>query len=139
MVKHKSCLELTFWCIHMRAVRSFLEILFHFVLPLIFIPFHSIAFHFVCFQVIDPEDMSQRARWTIIATACLLLLMCLLLVGVTLRMAPLIDDMGKSIQIHISLQYVENWFSRFTVVTVYQFLYNGKIFVWRWIVEISTK
>lgn len=48
------------------------------------------------FQVIDPEDMSQRARWTIIATACLLLLMCLLLVGVTLRMAPLIDDMGKS-------------------------------------------
>lgn len=39
--------------------------------------------------------MSQRARWTIIATACLLLLMCLLLVGVTLRMAPLIDDMGK--------------------------------------------
>lgn len=51
----------------------------------------------VRFQVIDPEDMSQRARWTIIATACLLLLMCLLLVGVTLRMAPLIDDMGKSI------------------------------------------
>lgn len=51
------------------------------------------------FQVIDPEDMSQRARWTIIATACLLLLMCLLLVGVTLRMAPLIDDMGKSSQI----------------------------------------
>lgn len=46
-------------------------------------------------QVIDPEDMSQRARWTIIATACLLLLMCLLLVGITLRMAPLIDDMGK--------------------------------------------
>lgn len=40
--------------------------------------------------------MSQRARWTIIATACLLLLMCLLLVGITLRMAPLIDDMGKS-------------------------------------------
>lgn len=46
-------------------------------------------------QVIDPDDLSQRARWTIIATACLLLVMCLLLVGVTLRMAPLIDDMGK--------------------------------------------
>lgn len=26
--------------------------------------------------------------------------MCLLLVGVTLRMAPIIDDMGKSISIH---------------------------------------
>lgn len=47
-------------------------------------------------KVIDPDDLSQRARWTIIATACLLLLMCLLLVGVTLRMAPIIDDMGKS-------------------------------------------
>lgn len=46
-------------------------------------------------QVIDPDDLSQRARWTIIATACLLLVMCLLLVGVTLRMAPLIDDMGE--------------------------------------------
>ncbi|XP_055316211.1 dentin sialophosphoprotein [Sitodiplosis mosellana] len=46
-------------------------------------------------KVIDPEDMSQRARWTIIATACLLLLMCLLLVGVTLRMAPLIDDIVR--------------------------------------------
>lgn len=47
------------------------------------------------FQVIDPDDLPQRARWTIIATACLLLIMCLLLVGVTLRMAPLIDEMGK--------------------------------------------
>ncbi|XP_031619449.1 uncharacterized protein LOC116338380 [Contarinia nasturtii] len=46
-------------------------------------------------KVIDPEDMSQRARLTIIFTACLLLLMCLLLVGVTLRMAPLIDDMVR--------------------------------------------
>lgn len=49
----------------------------------------------VSFQVIDPDDLSQRARWTIIATACLLLIMCLLLVGVTLRMAPFIDDMGE--------------------------------------------
>lgn len=46
-------------------------------------------------QVIDPDDLPKRARWTIIATACLLLIMCLLLVGVTLRMAPIIDDMGK--------------------------------------------
>uniref|UniRef100_A0A182X4B1 Uncharacterized protein n=1 Tax=Anopheles quadriannulatus TaxID=34691 RepID=A0A182X4B1_ANOQN len=45
--------------------------------------------------VIDPDDLPQRARWTIIATACLLLIMCLLLVGITLRMAPIIDDMGK--------------------------------------------
>lgn len=44
---------------------------------------------------IDPEDLSQKARWTIIATACLLLLMCLMLVGITLRMAPIIDEMGK--------------------------------------------
>ncbi|KAJ6635771.1 hypothetical protein Bhyg_14357, partial [Pseudolycoriella hygida] len=47
-------------------------------------------------KVIDPDDLPQRARWTIIATACLLLIMCLLLVGVTLRMAPFIDDMEKS-------------------------------------------
>lgn len=46
-------------------------------------------------KVIDPDDLPQRARWTIVVTACLLLLMCLLLVGVTLRMAPIIDDMGK--------------------------------------------
>uniref|UniRef100_A0A182PML1 Uncharacterized protein n=1 Tax=Anopheles epiroticus TaxID=199890 RepID=A0A182PML1_9DIPT len=44
-------------------------------------------------KVIDPDDLPQRARWTIIATACLLLIMCLLLVGITLRMAPIIDDM----------------------------------------------
>lgn len=46
-------------------------------------------------KIVDPDDLPQRARWTIVATACLLLLMCLLLVGVTLRMAPIIDDMGK--------------------------------------------
>ncbi|XP_053965379.1 uncharacterized protein LOC128867852 [Anastrepha ludens] len=46
-------------------------------------------------KVVDPDDLSQRARWTIIVTACLLLIMCLMLVGITLRMAPLIDDMGK--------------------------------------------
>lgn len=47
-------------------------------------------------KIVDPDDLPQRARWTIVATACLLLIMCLLLVGVTLRMAPIIDDMGKN-------------------------------------------
>ncbi|CAB0043574.1 unnamed protein product [Trichogramma brassicae] len=41
----------------------------------------------------DPDDLPPRARWTIVATACLLLVMSLLLVGVTLRMAPIIDEM----------------------------------------------
>lgn len=94
----------------------------------IFIPFHFIFF-LMRFQVIDPEDMSQRARWTIIATACLLLLMCLLLVGVTLRMAPLIDDMGKSSQIAHSRKSCF-----FFVVFVF---FSSKIFVIN-VVEIST-
>lgn len=46
-------------------------------------------------ELVDPEELPPRARWTIVATACLLLAMSLLLVGVTLRMAPIIDDMGK--------------------------------------------
>ncbi|XP_011873788.1 PREDICTED: uncharacterized protein LOC105565313 [Vollenhovia emeryi] len=48
-------------------------------------------------ELVDPEELPPRARWTIVATACLLLAMSLLLVGVTLRMAPIIDDMGESI------------------------------------------
>ncbi|KAK4881923.1 hypothetical protein RN001_005242 [Aquatica leii] len=44
---------------------------------------------------IDPDELPQRARWTIVITACLLLFMCLLLVGITLRMAPIIDDMVR--------------------------------------------
>lgn len=48
-----------------------------------------------------PDDLPQRARWTIIITAGLLLITCMLLVGVTLRMAPVIDELGK-----ISLQNV---------------------------------
>lgn len=55
-------------------------------------------------KVIDPDDLPQRARWTIVATACLLLLMCLLLVGVTLRMAPIIDDMGENYYLHIYIR-----------------------------------
>lgn len=47
-------------------------------------------------ELVDPEELPPRARWTIVATACLLLAMSLLLVGVTLRMAPIIDDMGES-------------------------------------------
>lgn len=46
-------------------------------------------------QVLDPDELPRRARYTIMVTACLLLFLCLLLVGVTLRMAPLIDDMGE--------------------------------------------
>ncbi|CAK1546093.1 unnamed protein product [Leptosia nina] len=46
-------------------------------------------------HVLDPDELPRRARYTIMVTACLLLFLCLLLVGVTLRMAPLIDDMGK--------------------------------------------
>lgn len=43
---------------------------------------------------IDPEDLPKRARWTIIITSGLLILTCMFLVGVTLRMAPVIDQMG---------------------------------------------
>ncbi|XP_046749330.1 uncharacterized protein LOC124413031 [Diprion similis] len=46
-------------------------------------------------ELADPEELPPRARWTIVATACLLLAMSLLLVGVTLRMAPIIDDMVR--------------------------------------------
>ncbi|XP_031838278.1 uncharacterized protein LOC116429454 [Nomia melanderi] len=46
-------------------------------------------------EFVDPEELPPRARWTIVATACLLLAMSLLLVGVTLRMAPIIDDMVR--------------------------------------------
>ncbi|KAK9503546.1 hypothetical protein O3M35_010080 [Rhynocoris fuscipes] len=44
-------------------------------------------------KVVDPEDLPKRARWTIIITAGFLLLTCMLLVGITLRMAPIIDQM----------------------------------------------
>jgi len=50
-------------------------------------------------ELVDPGELPPRARWTIVATACLLLAMCLLLVGVTLRMAPIIDDMGESSEV----------------------------------------
>lgn len=45
----------------------------------------------------ESDDLPERARWTIIFTAVLLLVMCLFLVGITLRMAPLIDDIGKAL------------------------------------------
>uniref|UniRef100_A0A023EZG6 Putative conserved plasma membrane protein n=1 Tax=Triatoma infestans TaxID=30076 RepID=A0A023EZG6_TRIIF len=44
-------------------------------------------------KIVDPEDLPKRARWTIIITAGFLLLTCMLLVGITLRMAPIIDQM----------------------------------------------
>ncbi|XP_075165254.1 uncharacterized protein LOC142237745 [Haematobia irritans] len=63
-------------------------------------------------KVIDPDDLPQRARWTIIATACLLLLMCLMLVGITLRMAPIIDDMARAFTLYYrkssKVLYTEN-------------------------------
>lgn len=46
--------------------------------------------------VVHPDDLPQRARWTIIITAGLLLVTCMLLVGVTLRMAPVIDELGEN-------------------------------------------
>ncbi|XP_063698231.1 uncharacterized protein LOC134829165 [Culicoides brevitarsis] len=46
-------------------------------------------------EVIESDDLPERARWTIIFTAVLLLVMCLFLVGITLRMAPLIDDIVR--------------------------------------------
>lgn len=84
--------------------------------------------------------MSQRARWTIIATACLLLLMCLLLVGVTLRMAPLIDDMGKSIQIYIIFTHTFRHLQSFENTSLPLLLFDGKYLAgkWRETVEIST-
>ncbi|XP_065216525.1 uncharacterized protein LOC135842809 [Planococcus citri] len=45
---------------------------------------------------IDPEDLPTRARWTIIITSGLLILTCMFLVGVTLRMAPVIDQMVRT-------------------------------------------
>lgn len=45
--------------------------------------------------LVDHDELPPRARWTIVATACILFAMSLLLVGVTLRMAPIIDDMGN--------------------------------------------
>lgn len=59
-------------------------------------------------ELVDPEELPPRARWTIVATACLLLAMSLLLVGVTLRMAPIIDDMGKSIAM-INPSFLIKW------------------------------
>lgn len=47
------------------------------------------------YKNLTEDELSRRAKWTIVATACLLLFMCLLLVGITLRMAPIIDEMGK--------------------------------------------
>ncbi|CAG7734394.1 unnamed protein product [Allacma fusca] len=41
------------------------------------------------------KNEARRAKWTIVITALALLAMSMLLVGVTLRLAPLIDDLGK--------------------------------------------
>jgi hypothetical protein len=57
------------------------------------IPLHSAMITATSFH--DPDELPKRARWTIVATAGLLLFMCVLLVGITLRMAPIIDEMGE--------------------------------------------
>lgn len=44
---------------------------------------------------LGPDDLPPQARWTIMITAIILLAMSLALVGVTLRMAPIIDEMGE--------------------------------------------
>jgi hypothetical protein len=41
------------------------------------------------------KNEARRAKWTIVVTALALLAMSMLLVGITLRLAPLIDDLGK--------------------------------------------
>nr|CAI5828432.1 unnamed protein product [Callosobruchus analis] len=47
------------------------------------------------YKNLTEDELSRRAKWTIVATACLLLFMCMLLVGITLRMAPIIDEMVR--------------------------------------------
>ncbi|XP_060527218.1 uncharacterized protein LOC132702544 [Cylas formicarius] len=47
------------------------------------------------FKHLNDDELPPRAKWTIVATACLLLFMCLLLVGITLRMAPIIDEIVR--------------------------------------------
>lgn len=44
----------------------------------------------------DDEDVSRKARWIIITTAVSLFVMSVLLVGIMLRLAPVIDDLGES-------------------------------------------
>jgi hypothetical protein len=43
------------------------------------------------------KNEARRAKWTIAITALALLAMSMLLVGITLRLAPLIDDLGKRV------------------------------------------
>lgn len=43
----------------------------------------------------DDEDVSRKARWIIITTAVSLFVMSVLLVGIMLRLAPVIDDLVR--------------------------------------------
>ncbi|KAK3854607.1 hypothetical protein Pcinc_038924 [Petrolisthes cinctipes] len=45
----------------------------------------------------EEDEMPRKVRWSIMATGLILLLMSVILVGATLKMAPLIDEMGESI------------------------------------------
>lgn len=88
---------------------------------------------------IHPDDLPQRARWTIIITAGLLLITCMLLVGVTLRMAPVIDELGElllkfnSINRLFFLLLIRSWFVKMLILKIirsnvklytHKFLYN---------------
>ncbi|KAK4301034.1 hypothetical protein Pmani_026808 [Petrolisthes manimaculis] len=44
----------------------------------------------------EEDEMPRKVRWSIMATGLILLLMSVILVGATLKMAPLIDEMGES-------------------------------------------
>lgn len=43
----------------------------------------------------EDEDVSRKARWIIITTAVSLFVMSVLLVGIMLRLAPVIDDLVR--------------------------------------------
>ena len=49
----------------------------------------------------NPDDLPKKVRWSIMATGLVLFLMSIILVGATLRMAPLIDEMGEYSNIFI--------------------------------------
>ncbi|XP_045607533.2 uncharacterized protein [Procambarus clarkii] len=49
----------------------------------------------------EDEEMPRKVRWSIMATGLILLLMSVILVGATLKMAPLIDEMVRKENLEI--------------------------------------
>lgn len=72
-------------------------------------------------EVQDPDDLPPRARWTIMATAFILLAMSLILVGVTLRMAPIIDEMGELSILSTCIWAIPPKYSFFCILKITQF------------------